>query len=58
MYRSIHHQNHIELKVETPPGRKRYIQALQQADVGDYKRLEKLITEAISEAIKELRKVS
>lgn len=44
----------IELKVETPGGRKRYIEALQAADQGAYQKLERLIQEALEEAAKEL----
>lgn len=44
----------LELKVETKTGRKRYIQALENADNGDYSSLEKLIRAAIEETTKEL----
>jgi len=44
----------IELKVETKAGRKRYVQALQSADGGDYLGLETLIREAIEETTKDL----
>lgn len=42
----------IEMKVETPAGRKRYIQALREADNGDHKKLEGLLDDALMEAIK------
>ncbi len=42
----------VEMKVETPKGRKRYIQALKDADNGSYEKLEKLIDEALVEAIR------
>lgn len=44
----------IELKVETKAGRKKYIQALKNADDGNYSSLESLIREAIEETIKEV----
>jgi len=44
----------IELKVETKAGRKRYIEALQQADNGNYKALEKIIRSAIEESVREI----
>lgn len=44
----------IELKVETKTGRKKYIQALENADNGDLSKLEKLIRNAIEETTKEL----
>lgn len=44
----------IELKVETPLGRKKYVRALQKADLGDYTELKVLIKAAIDEATKEL----
>ena len=44
----------IELKVETKTGRKKYIQALKNADGGNYSNLEKLIKEAIEETIEDL----
>ncbi|MBI4652094.1 Fic family protein [Candidatus Desantisbacteria bacterium] len=52
------HQNlpPIELKVETTSGRKKYVEALQKADSGDYNNLEKLIRSAIEESIKEIQK--
>ena len=43
----------IELKVETKQGRKRYIEALQEADNGNYKKLEKIIESALKESAKE-----
>lgn len=44
----------IELKVETTESRKKYIEALQKADKGDFKKLEKIIKSAIRETAKEL----
>lgn len=44
----------IELKVETKAGRKKYVQALQKADLGDYTVLNKIIRVAIEEAIEEI----
>lgn len=44
----------IELKVETKHGRKKYIESLQEADAGDYKKLRKIIESAIMESIEEL----
>lgn len=44
----------VELKVETEIGRKKYIEALAEADNGDYNGLEKIIRAAIEEAIKEV----
>ncbi len=46
----------IELKVETTSGRKKYVEALQKADGGDYNNLGKLIRSAIEESIKEIQK--
>ena len=46
----------VELRVETESGRKKYIEALQKADAGDYIKLEKIIESAIKESIKELEK--
>jgi len=43
-----------ELKVETESGRKKYVASLQDADIGDYVKLEKIINAAIQESIKEL----
>lgn len=45
----------IELKVETEIGRKKYIEALAEADKGDYKGLEKLIRSAIEESIEAIK---
>lgn len=44
----------IELKVETLARRKKYIQALQKADNGDYSTLQKMIREAMEEAAENL----
>ncbi|MEI6650850.1 MAG: Fic family protein [Candidatus Moraniibacteriota bacterium] len=44
----------IELKVETPTGRKRYIDALRNADHHSYTKLEKIIESAIEESIREI----
>lgn len=44
----------IELKVETDSGRKKYIDALQKADLGNYIDLNKIIRSAIEEAIEEI----
>lgn len=44
----------IELKVESPTGRIKYIEALQKADNGDNSKLQKLFLAAIKEATKEL----
>lgn len=44
----------IELKVETPTGRQKYVRSLQQADQGDYTKLEVLIKTAINETVREL----
>ncbi|MBL7159818.1 Fic family protein [Candidatus Microgenomates bacterium] len=44
----------IELKVETKTGRKKYVQALKNADNGNYSELESLVRNAIEETIKEL----
>ena len=46
----------VELKVETPSGRKKYVRALQQADRGDYSELGLLIKASIAEAVKEFLK--
>ncbi len=46
----------IELKVETPTGRKTYVQALQKADNGSYRDLKKIIKSAIEESLKEVEK--
>lgn len=45
----------IELKVETKAGRAKYIEALKNADNGDYLSLEKLIKKALEETISELQ---
>jgi Fic family protein len=45
----------IELKVETKAGRKKYIEALQSADGGDYRKLEKIMRSALEEAIEEVK---
>lgn len=45
----------IELKVETIKGRKKYINALQEADNQDTKKLEKIIEQALQEAAHEIR---
>ena len=44
----------IEIKSETRQNRKSYINALQQADDGNYIKLESLISESINEALKNL----
>lgn len=44
----------VELKVETKTGRKKYIQALKNADNGDYSGIETLIRNALEETSKEL----
>jgi hypothetical protein len=46
----------IELKVETPAGRKKYVRALQNADQGNYFALEKIIKAAVEESIKAIEK--
>lgn len=48
----------IELRVETTLGRKNYIDALQRADHGDARQLEKIVLRAIQEAARELRSQS
>lgn len=45
----------VEIKVETKDGRKKYIEALQSADNGDYRKLEKIIRSALEEAIEEVK---
>lgn len=45
----------IELKVETKAGRKKYIEALQAADDGNCRKLEKIIRSALEEAIEEVK---
>lgn len=47
----------IELKVETKVGRYKYVEALKNADNGNYSNLERLIREAIEETSKELIKL-
>jgi len=47
----------VELKVETKQGRRKYVQALREADSGDYTKLEKIIKLAIEESIKELEDI-
>lgn len=47
----------IELKVETKQHRKKYVKSLQDADEGNYEKLEKIIKSAIKESIKELEKM-
>lgn len=44
----------IELQVDTSVGRKKYIVALQEADQGNYTKLEKLIQLSIEEAVGEI----
>lgn len=44
----------IELKVETKVGRKKYVQALKNADDGNYLSLEKIIREAVEETTEAL----
>lgn len=44
----------IELKVETKGSRKKYIEALEQADKGNYQMLENLIEDALREAAREI----
>lgn len=41
----------IELKVETKAGRKKYIKALQSADDGDYRKLERIFRSALEESV-------
>ena len=45
----------IELKVETTARREKYVNALGEADDGNYKNLEQIIKSAISEAIEEIK---
>lgn len=45
----------IELKVETPVGRRRYVRSLATADKGDETDLQKLIREALEETARELK---
>lgn len=44
----------IELQVETPSGRVRYIKSLAEADVGDFTALQKIIHSALEEEAKKL----
>ena len=44
----------IELKVETKAGRKKYVQALKEADDGNYSSLEKIIRKAVEETTEDL----
>lgn len=44
----------IELQVDTLVGRKKYVIALQEADQGNYTKLEKLIQSSIEEAVGEI----
>ncbi|MFA5946076.1 MAG: Fic family protein [Patescibacteria group bacterium] len=44
----------VELRVETPARRRKYVSVLQSADAGDFRALEKLFSEAIQEAAKEI----
>lgn len=46
----------IEIKAETGKDRRRYIEAMQQADSGDYSLLETLIGQALSETLKKFQK--
>ncbi|MBU0731486.1 Fic family protein [Patescibacteria group bacterium] len=46
----------MELKVETKSGRKKYIQALQNADQGDLKELQSIIKSALEETAQDLSK--
>lgn len=48
----------IEMHVETTRGRKNYIDALERADHGDARQLEKIVLCAIQEAARELRNQS
>lgn len=45
----------IELHIETKTGRRQYVNALQDADQGNYKSLEKIITEALEETARTLQ---
>jgi Fic family protein len=45
----------IELRVDTIPRRKKYIEALRSADNGDYIKLEKIIQEAFKETMGEIK---
>lgn len=44
----------IELQVETKAGREKYIEALKNADSGDYSTLERLIHQGVEETTKDL----
>lgn len=44
----------LELHVETPSTRKKYVQALQKADQGDYEDLKYLIASALKESAQEI----
>ena len=46
----------IELKVETKSGRKKYVESLQKADLGNYKKLREIIESSVKESITELEK--
>lgn len=48
----------IELKVETTASRKKYVNALGEADNGNYKNLEQIIKSAINEAVLDIKKRS
>lgn len=48
----------IEFKVETKVGRRKYVEALKNADNGNYLNLEKLIRKAIEETTEELKVLS
>jgi len=45
----------IELKVETKTGREKYVEALKNADDGDYSEMESLVYKAIEETTKDLQ---
>jgi len=47
----------VELKIETKQDRKKYIEALQMADSGNYVKLEKIIESAIKESTEELKRI-
>lgn len=46
----------VELKVETKTARKKYVQALKNADKGNYSGIERLIQDALEETTKELER--
>ncbi len=48
----------IELKIETKPGRKAYVEALQLADTGNFSGLEKIVRTALDEAAEKTKKLS